>query len=198
MKLKGSVPSGPVCQAMWRSWLWSSMSATGIRAIPSFPGPPAYSTLYAQGYEYGAPGCGLACLQQVPGQDPPFLGHLNGVLLMRCTVSGLQTSQKATRVTSDSTQNVAAEGYCLAFQQTYQLGMQKGDLIQGVSTGSAPRYGMLKALDQTVDLAHCRASSVIAQPLHPPCVRPTEHDLTIGAFLWCMCSQRRIFFGAYA
>ena len=57
---------------------------------------------------------------------------------------------------------------------------------------------MLKALDQTVDLAHCRASSVIAQPLHPPCVRPTEHDLTIGAFLWCMCSQRRIFCGAYA
>ena len=99
---------------------------------------------------------------------------------------------------SDSSHTVAAEESCLALQQTYQVGMQKGDLIQGVSSGSAPRYGMLKALDQTVDLVHCRASSVIAQPLHPPFVRQTEHDPTIEVFLWCMCSQRRIFCGACA
>ena len=31
----------------------------------------------------------------------------------------------------------------------------------------SPRYGMLKALDHTVDFAHCSASSVIAQPSAP-------------------------------
>ena len=30
-----------------------------------------------------------------------------------------------------------------------------------------PKYGMLKALDQTVDLAHVRASWLIAQPPQP-------------------------------
>ena len=43
MKVKGSVPAAPVCQAIWRSWLWSSMSPTGIRAMPSCPGPPAHA-----------------------------------------------------------------------------------------------------------------------------------------------------------